>query len=194
MLLQIKTWKVCARIEERRSGYYEFYIFEREAVISFSWSVWLIPTNFLKCFAVRAVCNALHPQISIINVVSNLIWVRSRLRRQVRLTVSIKHRLRTTDCRLRTGYKTGSGIKRGLSITDRQPVKVSNTLNYRQFWQILKRSCNLRLALRNGTKIDRSIIDYSSLIHIVAVVRNIQIHVGFELCNKRLNFCNRVLC
>ena len=53
---------------------------------------------------------------------------------------------------------------------------------------------NLRLALRNGTEIDRSIIDYSSLIHIVAIVRNIQIHVGFELCSKRLNFRNLVLC
>ena len=29
-------------------------------------------TNFLKCFAVRAVWNALQPQISVINVVSNL--------------------------------------------------------------------------------------------------------------------------
>ena len=32
-----------------------------------------IRTNFLKCFAVRAVWNALEPQISVINVVSNLI-------------------------------------------------------------------------------------------------------------------------
>ena len=32
-----------------------------------------IRTNFLKCFAVRAVWNALQPQISVINVVSNLI-------------------------------------------------------------------------------------------------------------------------
>ena len=45
-----------------------------------------IRTNFLKCFAVRAVWIALQPQISVINVVSNLIWVRSRIRRQVRLT------------------------------------------------------------------------------------------------------------
>ena len=79
-----------------------------------------------------------------------------------------------------------------MCLNDRQPVKVS--LNDRQFWQIPKRSCNLRLALRNGIKIDRGIIDYSSLIHIVAIVRNIQIKVGFELGNKRLHFCNRVLC
>ena len=39
-----------------------------------------IRTNFLKCFAVRAVGNALQPQISVINVVSNLIWVRSRIK------------------------------------------------------------------------------------------------------------------
>jgi len=45
-----------------------------------------IRTNFLKCFAVRSLWNALQPQISVINVVSNLIWVRSRIRRQVRLT------------------------------------------------------------------------------------------------------------
>ena len=32
-----------------------------------------IRTNFLKGFAVRAVWNALQPQISVINVVSNLI-------------------------------------------------------------------------------------------------------------------------
>ena len=32
-----------------------------------------IQTNFLKCFAVRAVGNALQPQISVFNVVSNLI-------------------------------------------------------------------------------------------------------------------------
>ena len=32
MLLQIKTSKVCARTEGRRRGYWEFYIFEREAV------------------------------------------------------------------------------------------------------------------------------------------------------------------
>ena len=32
-----------------------------------------IRTNFLKCFAVRAVGNALQLQISVINVVSNLI-------------------------------------------------------------------------------------------------------------------------
>ena len=32
-----------------------------------------IRTNFLKCFAVRGVWNALQPQISVINVVSNLI-------------------------------------------------------------------------------------------------------------------------
>ena len=32
-----------------------------------------IRTKFLQCFAVRAVWNALQPQISVINVVSNLI-------------------------------------------------------------------------------------------------------------------------
>ena len=32
-----------------------------------------IRKSFLKCFAVRAVGNALQPQISVINVVSNLI-------------------------------------------------------------------------------------------------------------------------
>ena len=34
-----------------------------------------IRTNFLKCFAVRAVRNALQPQISVINVVSNFILI-----------------------------------------------------------------------------------------------------------------------
>ena len=50
-----------------------------------------IGTNFLKCFAVRAVGNALQPQISVINVVSNFISVRSRIRRQVRLTRKYFH-------------------------------------------------------------------------------------------------------
>ena len=45
-----------------------------------------IRTNFLKCFAVCAVGNALQHQISVINVVSNLIWVRSWIMWQVRLT------------------------------------------------------------------------------------------------------------
>ena len=45
-----------------------------------------IRINFLKFFAVRAVWDALEPHISVINVVSNLIWVRSQIRRQVRLT------------------------------------------------------------------------------------------------------------
>ena len=40
-LLQIKTSKVCARSEGWRSGYYDFHIFERGAVILFSWPVWL---------------------------------------------------------------------------------------------------------------------------------------------------------
>ena len=31
-----------------------------------------VRTNFIKCFAVRAVGNALQPQISVINVVSDL--------------------------------------------------------------------------------------------------------------------------
>ena len=72
MLLQIKTSKVCACTEGRRNG--DFYIFEGYAFILFSWpacvTIW---TNFLKCFAVRDVGNALQPQISVINVVSNLI-------------------------------------------------------------------------------------------------------------------------
>ena len=34
--------------------------------------------NFLKCFAVRAVWNALQPQISLINVVRNLICTSHR--------------------------------------------------------------------------------------------------------------------
>ena len=37
-----------------------------------------IRTNFSKCFAVCAVWNALQPQISVIDVVSNLICVRSK--------------------------------------------------------------------------------------------------------------------
>ena len=32
-----------------------------------------IRTNFLKCFAIRAVGNALQPQVSVINVVSKLV-------------------------------------------------------------------------------------------------------------------------
>ena len=36
-----------------------------------------IRTNFLKCFAVRGVWNVLQPQISVTNVVSNLIWVKA---------------------------------------------------------------------------------------------------------------------
>ena len=71
MLLQIKTSKVCTRTEGRRSGYYDFYIFEPEAVILFSWTVWLLGQISLKWFAVRAVGNALQPQMSAINVVSN---------------------------------------------------------------------------------------------------------------------------
>ena len=46
---------------------------DREAVILFFLACVTIQTNFLKCFAVRAVGNALQPQISVINVVSNLI-------------------------------------------------------------------------------------------------------------------------
>ena len=37
--MQIKTFKVCAPTEGRRSVYEEFYIFEQEAVIPFSWLV-----------------------------------------------------------------------------------------------------------------------------------------------------------
>ena len=68
------------RKEEWRFSYFwagSFYTFFLACVT--------IGTNFLKCFAVRAMGNALQPQISDINVVSNLIWVRSRIRRQVRL-------------------------------------------------------------------------------------------------------------
>ena len=72
MLLQIKTSKVCVRTEEGVHGYYDFYIFEREAFFFFLACV-TIRTNFLKCFAVPGVWNALQPQISVINVVSNLI-------------------------------------------------------------------------------------------------------------------------
>ena len=67
MLLQIKTSKVCARTEGRRTGYKDFYIFEREAGgYTFFMACVTFRTNFLKCFAVRAVGNALQPQISVI--------------------------------------------------------------------------------------------------------------------------------
>ena len=48
--------------------------------------------TFPKMFAARAVGNALQPQISLINVVNNFISVRSRIRRQVRLTRKYFHR------------------------------------------------------------------------------------------------------
>ena len=74
MLLQIKTSKVCARTEGRRAGYKDLYIFEREAGgYTFFMACVTIRTNFLKCFGVRAVGNALQLQISVIDVVSNLI-------------------------------------------------------------------------------------------------------------------------
>ena len=63
MLLKIKTSKVCARTEGKRS----------EKLLYFFLACVTIRTNFLKCFAVRAVWNAPQPQISGINVVSNLI-------------------------------------------------------------------------------------------------------------------------
>ena len=50
-----------------------------------------IRTHFLKRFAARAVGKALQPQISLINVVNNFISVRSRIRRQVRLTRKYFH-------------------------------------------------------------------------------------------------------
>ena len=69
-LLQIKTTFMRAHWRKEECVL-RFLYFEREAVILFSWPVWLlIRTNFLKCFAVRADWNALQPQISFINVVS----------------------------------------------------------------------------------------------------------------------------
>ena len=50
-----------------------------------------VRTHFLKRFAARAVGKALQPQISLINVVNNFISVRSRIRRQVRLTRKYFH-------------------------------------------------------------------------------------------------------
>ena len=50
-----------------------------------------IRTHFLKRFAACAVGKALQPQISLINVVNNFISVRSRIRRQVRLTRKYFH-------------------------------------------------------------------------------------------------------
>ena len=51
----------------------DFYIFEREAVIFFSW-LSDYSDKFPKiCYAVRAVGNVLQPQISVINAASNLI-------------------------------------------------------------------------------------------------------------------------
>ena len=50
MLLQIKTLKVCARTEGMRNGYKDFYIFEREAAILFSWPVCSCSDNFPKMF------------------------------------------------------------------------------------------------------------------------------------------------
>ena len=65
---------MCVRTEGRRGGYEDFYIFEREAGgYTFFLAYVTIRTNFLRCFAVGAVGNALQPQISVINVVSNLI-------------------------------------------------------------------------------------------------------------------------
>ena len=60
-----------------------FLCFWAGSCYSFFLACVTIRTNFLKCFAVRAVWNALQPQISVINVVSNLIWVRSWMRRLV---------------------------------------------------------------------------------------------------------------
>ena len=42
-------------------------------LLYFFFGLLTIRTNFLKCFAVRAVGNALQPQISVINVVRKLI-------------------------------------------------------------------------------------------------------------------------
>ena len=49
------------------------FIFLRGKLLYFFLACVTIPTDFLKCFAFRAVCNALQPQIPVINVVSNLI-------------------------------------------------------------------------------------------------------------------------
>ena len=49
------------------------FIFLSGKLLYFFLACVTIRTNFLKCFAVRAVGNALEPQISVINVVSNSI-------------------------------------------------------------------------------------------------------------------------
>ena len=49
------------------------FIFLNARLLYFFLARVTIRTNFPKCFAVRAVWNALQPQISVINVVNNLI-------------------------------------------------------------------------------------------------------------------------
>ena len=72
-LLQIKTSKECARIDGRRSENQDLYILGGKLLLFFLGLCVPVRTDFLKCFPVRAVANALQPQISVINVVSNLI-------------------------------------------------------------------------------------------------------------------------
>ena len=78
MLLQIKTSKVCARargraLKEGGVGPRSFIFLSGKLLYFFFLACVTIRTNFLKCFGVRAVWNALQPQISVINVVSNFI-------------------------------------------------------------------------------------------------------------------------
>ena len=68
METNLKTSKVCACTEGRKNGYYEIYI-----CYAFFLACVTIRTNFLNWFAVRAVWNALQTQISVTNMVSNLI-------------------------------------------------------------------------------------------------------------------------
>ena len=56
-----------------------FLYFQAGSGYTFFLAYVTIRTNFLKYFAVRAVWNALQLQISVINVVGNLICVRSRI-------------------------------------------------------------------------------------------------------------------
>ena len=54
------------------------FIFLSRKLLYFFLACVTVWTNFLKCFAVRAVGNALQAQISVINVVSNLIQVSNK--------------------------------------------------------------------------------------------------------------------
>ena len=85
---KFKKQQQCAHtLKEGGVGTRSFIFLSGKTVTLFSWPVnFYYSDKFPKCFAVRAVWNVLQPQISGINVVSNLIRVRSRIRRQVRLT------------------------------------------------------------------------------------------------------------